>query len=122
MFDSWTTGGSFKVKKNPNYWQAGLPHLDSIEFKVIPDDSARVAALQSGDVNMILTSTAAPANDLQSSFTVVKDWTSENVFIMTNTGPEVGGKANPLSNAARPQGAGLRHRPPGGRRRWSATA
>ena len=98
VFDTWTPGGSFKAKKNPTYWQAGLPHLDSIEFKVIPEDSARAAALQSGDVNLILTSTAGPANDLADSFTVVKDWTSENVFIMTNTGPEVGGKPNPLSN------------------------
>jgi len=98
VFDSWTPGGSFKAKKNPSYWRSGLPHLDSIEFKVIPEDSARAAALQSGDVNLILTSTAAPANDLQSSFTVVKDWTSENVFIMANTGPQVSGTANPLSN------------------------
>ncbi|MGZ7002743.1 MAG: ABC transporter substrate-binding protein [Acidimicrobiales bacterium] len=98
VFDTWTPGGSFKAKKNPGYWRAGLPHLDSIEFKVIPEDSARAAALQSGDVNMILTSTAGPANELQSSFTVVKDWTSENVFIMANTGPEVGSKPNPLSN------------------------
>jgi ABC-type transport system substrate-binding protein len=98
VFDSWTPGGSFKATKNPNYWRAGLPHLDSIEFKVIPEESARAAALQSGDVNLILTSTAAPANDLANSFTVVKDWTSENVFIMVNTGPVVGGKANPLSN------------------------
>ena len=97
-FDSWQSGSSFKVKKNPNYWRPGLPHLDSLEFQVIPEESARVAALQSGDVNLILTSTAAPANDLAGSFDVIKDWTSENVFIMTNTGPQVGGKANPLSN------------------------
>ncbi len=98
VFDSWEVGGSFKVKKNPNYWKPGLPHLDSMEFKIIPDEGPRMAALQSGDVNMILTSTAAPANENEGSFTVVKDWTSENVFIMTNTGPQVGGKANPLSD------------------------
>jgi len=98
VFDSWTSGDSFKVKKNTSYWRAGLPHLDSLEFKVIPDESARVAALQSGDVNMILTSTAGPAEALQSSFDVVKDWDTMNVFIVLNTGPEVGGNANPLSN------------------------
>ena len=97
-FDTWESGSSFKVKKNPTYWRAGLPHLDTLEFKVIPEESARVAALQSGDVNLILTSTAAPANDLASTFDVVKDWTSENVFIMTNTGPQVGTKPNPLNN------------------------
>jgi peptide/nickel transport system substrate-binding protein len=98
VFDSWQSGGSFKVSKNPSYWKAGLPHLDSLEFKVIPDDSARVAALQSGDVNMILTTTAAPANDLAGSYTVVKDWTTANVFLVTNTSPELDGQSNPLSN------------------------
>ena len=33
-FDSWESGSSFKVKKNPTYWQAGLPHLDAIDFEV----------------------------------------------------------------------------------------
>ena len=33
-FDSWSPGDTFKVKKNPTYWQAGQPHLDQIEFKV----------------------------------------------------------------------------------------
>ncbi len=98
VFDSWQSGGSFKVTKNSSYWRAGLPHLDSLEFEVISDDSARVAALQSGDANMILTTTAAPANDLAGSFAVVKDWTTANVFLVTNTSPELDGQSNPLSN------------------------
>ncbi|MGZ4703310.1 MAG: ABC transporter substrate-binding protein [Acidimicrobiales bacterium] len=97
-FDSWQTGTSFKAKKNPNYWQAGLPHLDSIEFRVIPDETSRVAALTSGDVNMILTTTAADATQLATTDTVVKDWSTENDFIMTNTSPQISGKVNPLAN------------------------
>ena len=39
-FDSWEPGDEHsRSKKNPTYWQAGLPHLDQIEFKVIPDNS-----------------------------------------------------------------------------------
>jgi peptide/nickel transport system substrate-binding protein len=98
VFDSWTPDSTFKARKNPNYWQKGLPHLDSIEFRVIPDDTARVDALKTGDVNVIYTTRAQDANDLQDSFAVSKDWDTESAFIMTNTAPEPGGKPNPLAN------------------------
>jgi peptide/nickel transport system substrate-binding protein len=39
------------VTKNKNYWKSGKPYLDSFEFIAITDDSARVNALISGDIN-----------------------------------------------------------------------
>ncbi len=39
------------VTKNKNYWKEGKPYLDSFEFIAISDDSARVNALLSGDIN-----------------------------------------------------------------------
>ncbi|OHV87683.1 ABC transporter substrate-binding protein [Mesorhizobium sp. ORS 3428] len=39
------------VTKNKNYWKSGKPYLDSFEFIAISDDSARVNALLSGDIN-----------------------------------------------------------------------
>src|SRR5581483_3116659 len=56
--------GSFKLKeftpgvhtvvvKNEHYWKPGLPHLDEIELIGISDESARVNALLSGDVQLI---------------------------------------------------------------------
>jgi len=39
--------------KNPNYWDDSLGHADQVEIIVINDNTARVAALQSGQVNMI---------------------------------------------------------------------
>jgi len=99
VFESWTPGGSFVVKRNPTYWQKGLPHLDSIEFRVLTDEATRVAALQSGDVNMILTTNAADANRLAGSYTVVKDWSTEVDQVQINTVASVDGVANPLSNA-----------------------
>ena len=39
--------------RNPNYWQSGKPYLDEIELVGISDESARVNALLSGDVQMI---------------------------------------------------------------------
>ncbi len=108
-FDSWQQNDSFRVKRNPDYWQgldengkrrtgAGLPYLDSIEFKVITDDGTRTSALQSGDINMEYTTSAADANKLSGNFNVIKDWDTESAFIMPNTAPQVGGQPNPLSN------------------------
>jgi peptide/nickel transport system substrate-binding protein len=98
VFSSWTPDSSFKATKNPTYWKAGLPHLDSIEFKVIPDETTRANALKTGDVNMIYTTNANTANNIGSDFQVVKDWTTEQAFVMTNSSPVVNGKPNPLSN------------------------
>lgn len=38
--------------KNKNYWKSGAPYLDAFEFIAIPDDSARVNGLLSGDIQL----------------------------------------------------------------------
>jgi peptide/nickel transport system substrate-binding protein len=45
-------GVRFIAEKNPNHWD-DLGHADTIELLVINDNTARVAALQSGQVDMI---------------------------------------------------------------------
>jgi peptide/nickel transport system substrate-binding protein len=45
-------GVRFVAEKNPDYWDADLGHAATIEVTVINDDTARVAALQSGQVHM----------------------------------------------------------------------
>ena len=99
VFDSWQPDSAFKVVKNPNYWQKGLPHLDSLEFRMISDDSSRINALNSGDVNAILTKRAADAVSAEGKGdTVTKDWNSENVFAMANTSASIDGVDNPMAN------------------------
>jgi peptide/nickel transport system substrate-binding protein len=44
--DFWT------LLKNPHYWGKGLPKTDKITVRIITDDSARLAALQSGAVDI----------------------------------------------------------------------
>lgn len=55
MFDHWNRGTEIGVKKNPNYWQAGKPHLDSINFRIFVDPDSRSNALQSGDLDVMTT-------------------------------------------------------------------
>src|SRR4029079_18239914 len=89
VFDSWVPDSSFKAKKNPNYWHKGPngeqePHVDELEFRVATDSHARVQALRSGDIDMLLTTRAQDAADLQNDYTVVTDLNSEKTFVMLN--------------------------------------
>jgi peptide/nickel transport system substrate-binding protein len=55
QFERWDRGNKLVVKKYANYWQAGKPHLDGIEFRFLPDPASRSEALQSADINMMWT-------------------------------------------------------------------
>jgi peptide/nickel transport system substrate-binding protein len=54
MLETWKKGQSFKVVRNPNYWQTGKPLLNSIDFTSVPDDNTRSLQLEGGqaDINM----------------------------------------------------------------------
>jgi len=52
VFGEWKRNDSITVKKNENYWQEGLPKLDTIIFRAIPDNSARLNALMTGEIDL----------------------------------------------------------------------
>ena len=43
---------SIKLARNPDYWKKGLPHLDGIEFTIIPDRSTAILAFIAGKFDM----------------------------------------------------------------------
>jgi peptide/nickel transport system substrate-binding protein len=51
---------SLTLKANPNYWQAGKPYLDAVEFLYVDNDNQRVLQIQGGQVDII--DTVPPAN------------------------------------------------------------
>lgn len=53
MFQEWRRNDSITLVKNPDYWMAGYPKLDTLIFKVIPDNSARLMALRSGEIDLM---------------------------------------------------------------------
>jgi peptide/nickel transport system substrate-binding protein len=55
IFVSYSPGGDFKAKRNPNYWNKPFPYLDTVDFRPIPDAKTRASALESGDVDIIHT-------------------------------------------------------------------
>ncbi|WP_232441580.1 ABC transporter substrate-binding protein [Burkholderia ubonensis] len=52
IIDTFTPGGKFSAKRNPNYWKPGLPYLDTVEIIGVPDNAARVNAVLAGDVDI----------------------------------------------------------------------
>jgi peptide/nickel transport system substrate-binding protein len=52
MWDVWQKGNFIRLKKNPTYWQSGKPALDTVTWKVVPDDNARAIQLQGGQAHI----------------------------------------------------------------------
>lgn len=62
-FVSFARGDSLVLERNPDYWDEGKPYLDGIVFRFIPDAGTRVAALESGEAQ-ILTMSQLPLTDV----------------------------------------------------------
>ncbi|MGK7379983.1 ABC transporter substrate-binding protein [Planococcus sp. 1R117A] len=51
-FVEWKRNDSITIEKNPDYWVEGEPKLDQVIFRAIPDNSARLNALLSGEIDL----------------------------------------------------------------------
>ena len=58
VFKEWVPNSHFTATANPHYWRPGLPYLDEITYKPIPDEAARAEALQSGTIDIMVTDVA----------------------------------------------------------------
>jgi len=53
MFVEWVQGDHITLKKNPTYFKAGLPHLDTVTFRFLPVDQSRIDALSAGELDWV---------------------------------------------------------------------
>jgi peptide/nickel transport system substrate-binding protein len=85
--DGHTKDQIWSFKKNDHYWRTGLPHLANIDFKPIPDNAARLAGLQNGDLDMINVRSPQEAIQLRNDPNIkrVENDTGEEEFIVLNT-------------------------------------
>ena len=61
-FSEWATDDHITVVRNDEYWQSPA-YLDSITYRVIPDSSARLAAFDAGDIDLMYTANSADITD-----------------------------------------------------------
>ena len=52
MVEEYVPNEYLKLVKNPDYWQEGLPYLDDITFRVVPDNNTRATMIEAGDIDV----------------------------------------------------------------------
>lgn len=70
-FVSYTPQEGIVVKKNPDYWQEGLPYLDQVTFKIVSGTDTALLELQGGSIDIYPYLTDSQANELKSSFQIL---------------------------------------------------
>jgi peptide/nickel transport system substrate-binding protein len=53
LFEDWKPEQRIDLRKFSAYWQKGIPHVDRLVIRPVRDDEIRLAALRSGDVDVI---------------------------------------------------------------------
>ncbi len=51
-FKEWQQGSHIIYERNDDYWQEGLPEVDQLIFRVLPDSSSRLNGLQNGQIDI----------------------------------------------------------------------
>jgi peptide/nickel transport system substrate-binding protein len=65
VFQEWIPNDHFTATKNPHYWRTGMPYLDTITYKPIPDPEQLLATFQSGGVDIMHNDTANVTQQLR---------------------------------------------------------
>lgn len=67
VFESFKPGTESTFKRNPNYWQTGLPYVDTLVINNFADETSQLNALQAGQVDCIDQLSSATLAALQGS-------------------------------------------------------
>jgi peptide/nickel transport system substrate-binding protein len=52
MWGTYTKDTETVLNANPTYWESGLPKLASLDYKILPEDSSRLAAVRTGEIQL----------------------------------------------------------------------
>ena len=65
IFDSWNRDDQLVLRKNPEYWDAELPHLDEVRFLNVPDSTTGVLQYREGELDLLMDLPTAQLKALQ---------------------------------------------------------
>ena len=51
LSESHEEGVGGRYVRNPDYWRAGRPYLDAVEYRIIPDDSVQFGLFKAGEID-----------------------------------------------------------------------
>lgn len=92
VFTSWTPDQELVVDRNTDYWKTDaegrqLPYLDRVVFRPIPDQDARLLALQSGDLDVHHINSPLNAPNNRERYKVVEEGSFfQTTYMMLNAG------------------------------------
>lgn len=80
MLAQWQRGSYIRLVRNERYWKKGLPLLQSITFRIIPDAASRAIALETGDIQV--------ATSLDLNSVDIQRFRADKAFNVTGAGWE----------------------------------
>lgn len=98
--------GPFKIKefqpnsnivfvRNEDYWEAGVPYLDEINFAILPSSASTLVALKNHRINLVVLDRPQDADQIEaSSGLTVERWPSLNQKVL-----DIGTEVAPLGDA-----------------------
>jgi ABC-type transport system substrate-binding protein len=96
VWDEWVPDDHLTVTRNGSYWREGLPYLDAVEFRPIPDPTSRYQSLQTGDLDVTVTNAPGQVAELAEDEAAHEDFQflesqsasdEMNVLFNTQSGP-----------------------------------
>lgn len=90
-FEEYVPEQVIRLRRNSEYWEPGLPYLDGIEYRRMADDTARLTALRTGEVDLIM---RVPAQDI--------DRVKADPQIVVTGGPVTGYQFFAFNNSTQP--------------------
>ncbi|SDK09869.1 4-phytase / acid phosphatase/peptide/nickel transport system substrate-binding protein [Nonomuraea maritima] len=93
LFKEYVPDNRMVVTRNPKYWREGLPYLDEVEFRILPDSQTRAQTLEAGGVDAVGTNRdedVVKFGDMKDAYTVHRAQgmsVSEYVFLLNTAAP-----------------------------------
>jgi peptide/nickel transport system substrate-binding protein len=99
VFEEWIKEDRIVMTANPNYWREGMPKLERLIFRPIPESATRVAAIQTGEVDIAPRLSAEEASTLEGQPNVsVLRYAVDRVYYITFNNL-TSGKGQPTEDA-----------------------